>query len=280
MNPAGAREAALGFAVDAGGRTYLCRRRVRWPQHLGCLVALAGDPPQMAGALLQGSGGGLFEGDDLHLALDLGAGAQVHVATAAATIVHASRQAGRARQVVDAAVAQGAFLDYDPAPVILFPGARLESRLRLRVARGAGMLGSDLLLRHDPGGVAAQGGFADLRVDVCDGAGTLRARDAQHLREADMAAGRPGVLAGHAAQASVYALGEGLAQPLVQALRAALAGLGPGVYAGAGVLPGDCGAWARLLGSDPVALRAAVAALRQAAREVILATGALRRPVC
>ncbi len=227
----------------------------------------------MAAVYLQCCSGGLFEGDDLRLRIEAGPQSLAHVATAAATLVHSARGEASARQEVEIEAREGAWVEYLPQAVILFPGARLVNRLRLRLSPGARVIATDSVLSHDPNGLGVAWDLLDSRVDLCDERGRLLARDALRMGGRDALGALPGVTGKYRAQGSIYFAGH--AQPdgagqaraggLLEAMRARIDDL-PGVYAGAGTLPGNCGLWARVLGEDAVALRRALLALVAVAR--------------
>ncbi len=70
----------------------------------------------------------------------------------------------------------------------------------------------------------------------------------------------------HAALATVFVLtGNDDAEPILDAVRNAVAAL-PESYAGASLLPNDCGLWARILTTDRASLRTAMHAGPRRAR--------------
>lgn len=81
---------------------------------------------------LQSCAGGMFEGDDLCLRIEAGAGTSAHVTSDASTIVHSMEQEAAA-QCLEIRAREGAFLEYLPDPSILFPRARLDSRVQIPV---------------------------------------------------------------------------------------------------------------------------------------------------
>ena len=82
-------------------------------------------------------------------------GAAAHVTTQASTIVHSMTE-GCARQEARIALEPGSFFEYLPDPMILFPGARLASHLRIRFAPGTSAIICDSFLLHDPHGKAGE----------------------------------------------------------------------------------------------------------------------------
>jgi len=268
-------QASIAFARDPAGRTYVSRQRVGYPFHLGRALASPGDPAGMPTLYLQSCAGGLFDGDDLRLRIDAGESASAHVTTGAATIVH-STDTLPARQVVELEAEPDAYLEYLPDPVILFPRARLESSVKVRLHSGATVILGDSILLHDPRG--GDGVFDWLRSEtrIEDSAGRLLVCDRFVVDGAGMARALPGVIGAFAAQGSLFvATAATPPSRLVDAMRTAL--VQPGVYGGAGLLPNKTGAWARILANDAAGLRAAMFAAWAAARELLTGSPPIQR---
>jgi urease accessory protein len=86
-------------------------------------------------------GGGLVDGDDVALSVEVGDGACAFVTTQASTKVYRRRGDGRgASQRVDARVGEGGFLALVPDPVSCFAGARFEQRTTVDVAAGGALV--------------------------------------------------------------------------------------------------------------------------------------------
>ena len=100
---------------------------------------------------MQSCSGGVYEDDRLDLTLATAQGAEAHVSTQAATVVH-SMPSGSATQRVRIRCEGGSYLEYLPDPQILFPGSRFRSELAVRLGGDAVALVSDSFLSHDPAG--------------------------------------------------------------------------------------------------------------------------------
>src|SRR5690606_27483781 len=196
--------------------------------------------------------GGLFEGDDLALSLRAGAQSQAHVTTGAATIVHGMER-DPAIHRVDLDVGAGAFLEYLPDPTILFSRACLDTSVHLRLHPGATAIIGDSLLLHDPAGGGTPFGWLRSETRVESTEGRLLACDRFLVSGETFSRRLPGITGASTAQGSLFILGAGNASALVDLLRGALDQ--PGCYGGAGLLPNQAGAWARMLAVDAVALR-------------------------
>ena len=259
----------LRLEADPQGRTFVARQRVAYPFHLGRSLFVPDDPPGMPTLYIQSCSGGIFEDDALSWKIVAGEHTQAHVTTSASTIVH-SMQTGDAAQDVSIEALAGSFLEYLPDPLILFPRARLHSRLRVRVHPQASVLACDSLLPHDPGAAAQHFDwiFAELRVEDLEG--KLLARDRYRLDGATLSRGLPGVTGQFSCQGGFIALSRKVsAAELVASLRAALPGSND-IYAGATRLPGDCGVWMRVLARDSGALREGLRLAWYSARKSLL----------
>lgn len=267
-------QAELEFASDANGATYVHRQRVGYPFHVGRSLKMPGDPPGMTTMYLQSCSGGIFEGDSLGLHIAAGEGAAAHIATAASTVVH-SMVSQAASQRVELHAQAGSFLEYLPDPVILFPHAKLTSRVRVTVHRGATVILGDSVLLHDPKG--GDGRFDWLRSETVieDAAGKLLACDRFRIEGVQLTRGQSGIIGCWKAQGSLFVVTT--AKPpaeLAAAMREALTSAG--VYAGATILPNQSGAWARILATDAAALKAALFSVWTAVRQIL--TGAAPMP--
>lgn len=265
----------LEFARAPEGETYLRRQRAAYPYHLCKPYRYPGDPAGMATLYLQSCAGGIYAGDRLEERIRVGAGAAAQVTTQAASIVH-SMIGAAAFQSVEVEAEAGAFAEYLPDPLILFPHASFETRLRIRAAEGATVLACDSFLMHDPD--AADGCFdrlsAEIAAETTDG--RLLALDRFEIDGATMRRGLAGLSGRFAAHGSLWALGrEDATDGVVDAMRERLSAVS-GIHAGASRLPNGAGAAARILAEDGFALRAGLFAAWSGARFAL--TGRLPEP--
>jgi urease accessory protein len=224
---------------------------------------------------VQSCSGGVFQHDDLAWRIVARAGAKAHITTAAATIVH-RMDSGHARQTVTLEAESGSLLEYLPDSLILFRGARLLNELTLRVHARAVVMVWDAIVPHDPSGGGGTFDWiaSELRVQAPDGS-TL-ARDRYRLEGGVLARRMPGVTGSYKCQGAFVVVQQQVPQgALLDAVRAALPH-SEGLYAGASSLPGDCGAWVRVLAGDAALLRDALERAWYSARKLI--TGAEPRP--
>ena len=175
----------------------------------------AGGTARPARVHLVHAAGGPLGGDDLALAVDVGAGAALAVRSAGATLVQpgAGAAAGTAaRWAVHARVGAGGRLDWAPEPTVVADGTALASTLRVELAAGAGATVREVVVlgRHARRGGRCASGL-DVVVDgvpllahttvldgadpgLCGPAGTAGARAVGTLVRAGAAEPAPGAL--------------------------------------------------------------------------------------
>ena len=270
-------QAELVFARAPDGRTYISHQRVGYPFHITRPFYLDPVPAGLLTLYLQSVSGGIYRGERLALSLAAEANAAAQVTTQSATIIHRMKDGGEARQDMTIRAAAGAVLEYLPDPLILFPGARFETSLRVVAEPSATVIVCDAFTQHDS--EAAGGRFArlasDTRIERPDG--TLLAFDRFDIAGDLGAAHFDGAGGEFPAQGTLMAVHDGCPpQELATALREGL-GDCSGVYAGASTMPHGCGAWARILAADGHALRAALKAAWAAARRKVSGAEPARR---
>ena len=264
---AGAGRAEIEFGRAPDGRTFIKRQFASYPFHVCRPHIYAGDPEGMVTLYLQSLSGGIYEDERLSLAIAAEPGTRAHVTSQASTIVH-SMETGRAGLEVFLDAHEDSFVEYLPDPMILFPGARLSSTLKVRRHETATVICADAFLAHDPEGGDRIFDCLDSRLDVEDLEGRLLARD-RFVLTGERHWQRAAKESRHNALATVFVLtGTDDPEPILGAVRGALAEL-PEAYAGASLLPNHCGLWARILTPDGVSLRTAMHAAWAAAREAI-----------
>lgn len=257
--------AEVVFATDADGRTYLARQYASYPFHVCRAQYLDPGQPEMASLYLQSSAGGLFAGDRMALSLTTEAGARAHVTTQASTIVYRMEN-GEARQTAEFEVGQDSLLEYLPDPAILFPQARLRSRMSLRLAAGARAIVGEAFLPHDPGGTAEPFDYYESEMRVTGQGDALLALDRFRVTGAAVNTRKVGANGPYLMQGTLLVLCEGLeVDSIRETLRGELA-KHPAIYGGISALPNDVGVWARLLAEEGAALTSVMTGLWSAAR--------------
>lgn len=133
----------LGFAYE-DGRTVLAILERRPPYMVQRALYCDEQMPHLAWVFLITSTGCVVQGDRLALEVALGAGAQAHITTQAASKIHAM-DANYAVQVQSISVGDGAYLEFLPDPVIPHRRARFVSDTRITIAPTATMLWSEII---------------------------------------------------------------------------------------------------------------------------------------
>tara|TARA_R110000850_G_scaffold42633_3_gene109339 strand:- start:664 stop:1482 length:819 start_codon:yes stop_codon:yes gene_type:complete len=193
----------LRFQSSPKGETYLAEQLLRFPYHI-TRVHRATACSQRADLCLQALGGGLVEGDDIRLAVELGTGTRVKLTNQSATKVHSMR-GGRASQKIKLDVNSGAWLEYMPKPLILFPGSDSHNTTRVRMAGNSGAVIVDSFYRFDPSGNGRPPLFFSNTVEVFDINDRLLVRDAMSVSSADFI--RPFAQRGLDCQCGIFLLG-------------------------------------------------------------------------
>ncbi|MCF5497022.1 urease accessory protein UreD, partial [Pseudomonas syringae] len=189
----------------------------------------------------------------LHAAADT----QVHVSTGAATVAHSMLEQP-ARQTVTLIAEPGALLEYLPMATILFPQARLHSRVDVTLHPNARVMVCDAFCLHTPPGSIGFPGFYRADLHIRCPAGTLLAGDRLAMTGHDLQRRLPGVSGELQALATFMLVGQGLpVEGLKRSLRDALR-IVPESYLGVSALPNDCGVSVRIMTADAVALRSAL----------------------
>ena len=252
----GGRPAAMNleFACAPDGLTHIASQYAAYPFHICRPFRYENDPEGMATVYMQSASGGLYEHERLETTLIASENAAAHVTSQASTIVH-EMQGGRAQQDVTLRVETNAWLEYLPDPLILFPGARVDSRVRLVLAKGAQAVVADSFLAHDS--KAAGRVFdqlkSEVRIETTNGkllACDVFAVSGAEFRDALALGGRG--YATHGSMAMMSATGA--TDEALAAIRAQIDS-NEECYGGASLLPNNAGIWARLVARDGAALR-------------------------
>jgi urease accessory protein len=258
----------LTFRADGAARTFIGAQFVRYPMHI-CRAHRHEAMPGVARLALQSVSGGLFEGERVHGRITAQARARAIVGTSASTIVHSMKD-GWAEQSAELAAAPGAVLAYLPEPSILFPASRLRSTVTARAEPGGAIVFCESFLAHDPAGQGQGFAALDASVIVTGADGRLLARERFCADGPGWLARRAGLSGGFAVHAGLWLIREGDNAALLALLRQALDGDGA-VHAGASELPNRAGLQARLLCTDAVALRRAMARVQALLCEQLMA---------
>jgi urease accessory protein len=257
----------LGFE-RVGARTELVRRYQKSP--LQIMRPLYVDPsrPDLPVVYLMSTGGGIVQADRLRLDVDCGADTAVHLTTQAATKVH-HMDADFATQTVGLCAGPRAYLEYLPDALIPYPGARFYQRTTVTVDPTATVLVGEVLMagrlaRHE------QHRYDVLATDleIADADGDAVAIDRIRFSPHKLSVTGPGVLGEHTLMATLFVVSPlRPAAAIADALHGAVADQ---ATAGVSVLPGDRGAWVRILGTDSPTVQMTLRRVWDAARRLLI----------
>ena len=259
-----APQATLRFTRAPDGRTFIARQRVGYPFHVTRPFYLEGDPPGMPTLYLQSVSGGLYQGDDVHMTIEAAAETCAQVTTQAGTIVHGMPM-GTAEQGVRIIAEAGAFFEYLPDPLILFPTSILNNRVEVVAEEGATVIVAEGFSQHDPKAAGRRFNRFANEIAVSRPDGQPLALERYALQGGQFENGE--ICAPWPAQGSLVVVTPGDADALATAIHHALESM-PGVYTGASALPNGAGVSVRIMAEDGRALRLATNAAWVAFRKV------------
>jgi urease accessory protein len=266
----------LGFAADAGGRTYLARQYAGYPFHVCRVLYQDENPAGMATLYLQSCSGGVYEDDRLDIRLETAEGAEAHVSTQGPTIVH-TMPSGRASLAARIDCAPGSYLEYLPDPQILFPRSRCGSRIEVSLSGDAVALVADSFLSHDPGGKDETFFNYASEIVIENESGKALAIDRLRVDGCDFHDGNPGISGSYAAQGTMIVAGLALPAPsLAEALRGIALDRNEAAV-GVSDLPKSAGLIVRVLASDGAALKRAMSGAWCTVRIVLKGAAPLER---
>jgi len=203
------------------------------------------------------SGDGLVQGDRYFFNFTCEANAAVHITSQSATKIFRMEE-DLAYQRVNLRIADRAFVEYLPDPVIPFRDSRCYQRLSLTIAPTATLiLGEILLSGRVASGERHQYTFYCADVQASRPDGTLLFADRVHLAPLQAPPHSMGRLGAYEVLATLFILTSRLpARELTDRLRACLAAHAE-VLAGISELPNGCGISVRLLGLTSLAVKSA-----------------------
>jgi urease accessory protein len=267
----------LGFE-RRGGTTILADLDYRAPYRAQRALYCDPDMPELAWLFVITTSGCVLQGDRLALEVGLGPHAQAHVTTQSATKIHAM-DANYAVQTQVITLADGAYLEFVPEPLIPHRQARFLTDTRISIAPTATLLYSEII----------QPGRKHHHPDECFGAtvvsATVRAArpDGRMLFNEKLviepgrrAMRQTGVMDSFDVFGNVVLLTPKDAADRVHARVEADVDLERGVAFGACTLPNDAGLIFKVLGRETAQVKAKVREFWAVAREE--ATGAGLRP--
>ncbi len=147
--------------------------------------------------------GGILEGDQLNIRLQLKKETAVLVMMPAATKVHPAKT-GEARQKIEFRLSQGSVLEYLTEPLLPFSGAAFHQETDIFLEDDATLFWGDIL---GPGRLAAGESFSyrfyENRMQIRDGKGLI-SKECFRIEPAITPVNAPGVMAGYTHLGSLY----------------------------------------------------------------------------
>ena len=253
--------AKLRFRCSPDGTTYICAQEVAYPFHITRPFYLEGDPEGMSTLYLQSVSGGLFDDDVVSLSLEAEPQSSAHVTTQSSTIVHEATTS-IAVQKISITAKENAYIEYLPDPLVLFPGARLNSQIKVVADKTASVVVCDGFFSHDPrsSGAVFERMTSELKIETPQG--QLRCMDRFEITGEQMASDPR-----FRAHGSFVCIDESLGESDRATINQAISQI-PGIYAGLSSLPDGAGLWCRALAPDSQILRDGLGAAWRALRQI------------
>jgi urease accessory protein len=230
--------------------------------------------PDLPCVMIISTAGGVLQGDRNSIEIDLAAGCRAHVTTQSATKVQ-EMDANYASQVQDIRLAEGAYLEYLPDPLIPYRNTRFITRTRISLAPSATLLYAEVLMpgraHHGDGERFAYAVVSStVRAERPDGSALCTEKFVIEPRHRDVRAGA--VMGERDVYANVLLLTpREHAGAIFGAVAAEIDGA-RGVAGGASRLPRDAGLVYKVIGPDRETVEAKVRAFWALARKEV--TGA------
>lgn len=257
-----------------GRRTELVHHYQRPPLHLTRPMYFDPARPDLAVTFLLSTGGGVVQADRLRTDIHCGPGGALHVTTQAATRVH-EMQVDYATHLVALSLGADAYVEYLPEAIIPYADSRYYQRTTVTLDPTATVLLGETVVA----GRLARGErhryevlIADLEVTDPDGSPLVV--DTVRLEPGGVGGVvGPAVLSGHDVMSTLHVLSPlaGAAE-VADVLHATLSEQDrePLLRYGVSVLPEERGAWLRVLGDDPQAVRLAMFRAWDAVRRLLI----------
>lgn len=258
----------LGYERIAG-RTELTAHYQKTP--LQITRPLYHDPAlrDMAHSMIIMTGGGTLQGDRYRIDVSCGADASVHLSTQGATRLYRMEH-DYAVQHVNLTAGPGSYLEYLPETTIPFTGSRYYQRIGVTAHPQATIVLGETMMA----GRLARGEWHDYTaycsdIEAHDLDGRLLFADPIRLLPDEHDVTGLAVMGDFGLLSSLYVItGARPAQQVADTMHDVLAGTG--LRAGASVLPGQCGAWARILGMESPEVETAFRQTWDAVRRLLL----------
>jgi urease accessory protein len=238
--------------------THLSRRMARYPFVLTGAFRIDEQPADMVTTILQSASGAILGADRLLQKILVGAGASGHVTSQAALAVHRMDEEITAEDHITVSVEAGGFLEYLPAPRVLFPGSALNQSMAIDIAEDGTAVIGDSFIVYDPDHRGASFRHYKSAVVIRRPSGQLLAADHFDLRRLPSGYGKSFRVIAYGTLLILIKESPGGFAALGHSIETAAEGTGR--MAAASLLPRHAGLSIRIAAEDGQALREAMTA--------------------
>ena len=254
----------------SNGKTSVKEQYSRVPLYTQRALYLEEKLSNMAYMYIISPSGGILQGDRYRMDITLRNHAFAHITTQGATRIYRMEK-NYATQIINIDVGEDCYFEYIPDQVIPYRDSRFYQEANLSVHDSATLLYSEIIT---PGRVASGEHFD---YDICymkatakDHNGRLKFTDVAMLEPKKRDMNVFGVLSNHDVVANMYIITKNKKlQEINMGVNAALKAI-PKVYAGASILPSNCGVGIRMLGNNASELRNVIYEIIRVVRKLIL----------
>lgn len=254
----------------SNGKTSVKEQYSRVPLYTQRALYLEEGLSNMAYMYIISPSGGVLQGDRYRMDITLRNHAFAHITTQGATRIYRMEK-NYATQIINIDVGEDCYFEYIPDQVIPYRDSRFYQEANLSVHDSATLLYSEIIT---PGRVASGEHFD---YDICymkatakDHNGRLKFTDVAMLEPKKRDMNVFGVLSNHDVVANMYIITKNKKlQEINIGVNAALKAV-PKVYAGASILPSNCGVGIRILGNNASELRNVIYEIIRVVRKIVL----------
>ncbi|MDQ5863632.1 MAG: urease accessory protein UreD [Thermoproteota archaeon] len=254
----------------SNGKTSVKEQYSRVPLYTQRALYLEEALSNMAYMYIISPSGGILQGDRYRMDITLRNHAFAHITTQGATRIYRMEK-NYATQIINIDVGEDCYFEYIPDQVIPYRDSRFYQEANLTVHDSATLLYSEIIT---PGRVASGEHFD---YDICymkatakDHNGRLKFTDVAMLEPKKRDMNVFGVLSNHDVVANMYIITKNKKlQEINMGVNAALKAV-PKVYAGASILPSNCGVGIRMLGNTASELRNVIYEIIRVVRKIVL----------
>jgi urease accessory protein len=254
----------------SNGKTSVKEQYSRVPLYAQRALYLEERLSNMAYMYIISPSGGILQGDRYRMDITLRNRAFAHITTQGATRIYRMER-NYATQIINIDVGEDCYFEYIPDQVIPYRDSRFYQEANLTVHDTATLLYSEIIT---PGRVASGEHFG---YDICymkatakDHSGSLKFTDVAMLEPKKRDMKVFGVLSNHDVVGNMYIITKNeKLQELNTSVNATLKTI-PKLYAGASVLPGNCGVGIRILGNTASDVRNAIYEIIRVVRMILL----------